>query len=248
MPTIAQFDPPGGLSDFDDIPDQRAAWDEFIALSFQRNIEDVDAEVGTGKCQYYNAKVTSTDPPVATDVIRWKGFPLVIAAQFPGNKTAAWTAAEQLRTSQGIQFRPQDEYLEWFVTRNAQNKITRIAFTCEGPEYWEALARGYPPVFSRSLNQGGLGGTKHTNAAGDPQKVLALYRQLVGPAVQSADLFNADGSYNRWNKWNTTHGAVHLTHPANTLGAEINIAAQATIIRKQNGQVITNPDTLIQCS
>src|SRR5262249_12382961 len=57
-----------------------------------------------------------------------------------------------------------------------------------------------------------------------------------------------DGTYNRRNKWNTTDGAVHLTHPANTLGAEINIAAQATILREKNGQVITNPDTLIRCS
>jgi hypothetical protein len=147
MPTLPQFDPPAGLTDFDGIPDQRSAWDEFIALAFQRNVESVERDIGAGNCQFYSPKVTSTDQPVATDVIRWKGFPLVIAAKHPGNKKAAWDEADKLtnklpngRTFPHM-FRPQDEYLEWFVTRN-QGKITRVAFTCEGPEYWEALAHG----------------------------------------------------------------------------------------------------------
>ena len=38
---------------------------------------------------------------------------------------------------------------------------------------------------------------------------------------------------------------MHLTHPANTLGAEINLAAQATILRKgANGSRITEPRRL----
>jgi len=255
MPTIPHFDPPARLTDFDTITDQRAAWDEFIGLSFQRNIEDVEAEIGAGKSQFYNPKVTSTDPPVATDVIRWKGFPLVIAAKHPGNEKAAWVEADQLtnKLPNGntfpFLFRPQDEYLEWFVTRNPQGKITRVVFTCEGPEYWEALAHGYPPVYTRPRSQGGLGGTKHTNAQGDKQKLQDLYQQFVGQTVPLTDLFDANGRYNRWNKWNTTEGAVHLNNPFNTLGAEINIAAQATILRKNdNGQIITDPDALIRCS
>jgi len=33
------------------------------------------------------------------------------------------------------------KYLEWFVTRDATSqKITRIDYTCEGPEYWDFLA------------------------------------------------------------------------------------------------------------
>ena len=99
MPTIPHFDPPANLTDFDTITDQRAAWDEFIGLSFQANIEDVQAEIGAGKSQFYNPKVTSTDPPVATDVIRWKGFPLVLAAKHPGNEKAALAEADQLTKS-----------------------------------------------------------------------------------------------------------------------------------------------------
>lgn len=121
--------------------------------------------------------------------------------------------------------RQQDEYCEWFVDRDAAGHITRISFTAEGPEYWEEMARL------------------------DPDLVLRLYQDLVNPAVQPTDLFwqfdvagrNLDtgqfnlvfrrGQYNPYNKWNTTHGALHLTHPANTLGAEINLAADATVLR-----------------
>ena len=58
--------------------------------------------------------------------------------------------------------------------------------------------------------------------------------------------------YNPKNDWNyrTTGGSImHLIHPSNTLGAEIDIAAQATVIRKDDdGNVITDPQELIQCS
>jgi hypothetical protein len=83
---------------------------------------------------------------------------------------------------------------------------------------------------------------------GEHAKVLALYRQLVGPHVQEADLFPG-GVYNPNNRWNTTDGIVHLTQPANTLGAEINLAAQVTILRKDdNGNPIVAEAPLIRCS
>jgi hypothetical protein len=218
MPTIPQFDPPAGLTDFG--PELRAAWDKTINDSFTENILGVQQEAG-GTSQFYNPRTTSTDPPVATKVIRWKGFPLIIQAQHPGDKRAAWKDAERLDTVRG--FRRQDEYLEWHVTRNTDGRITRVSFTCEGPEYWTTLA------------------------AHDPDKLLALYREHVDPRIQKADLFT-EGQYNRWNKWNTTHGAMHLSHPANTLGAEINIAAFATVLRQRDGRVLTDAQELIDCS
>jgi len=62
-----------------------------------------------------------------------------------------------------------------------------------------------------------------------------------------SDLFK-NGVYNSRNMWNTTNGAVHLTHGANTLEAEINIAAQATVLRARQGQPLTDPDALICCA
>jgi hypothetical protein len=66
------------------------------------------------------------------------------------------------------------------------------------------MAHGYPDTIPASV--------KTANAQGDKNKVLALYQQLVSPGVQMADLFK-NGVYNPRNKWNTTNGAVHLTHP-----------------------------------
>jgi hypothetical protein len=58
--------------------------------------------------------------------------------------------------------------------------------------------------------------------------------------------------YNPTNPYNfgtNTGTIIHLIQPANTLGAEIDIAAQATVIRKDpQGQVVTNSDQLIKCS
>ena len=124
-----------------------------------------------------------------------------------------------------------DEYNEWVVTRNAERKITKISFTAENPEYWFSLWRV------------------------DPQRVLALYHQLVSPLVTIDDLYLRDKQgqvvldyrgqpfYNPLNKWNygnrataSSGGAAHLTSPPNTVGAEIYLGAAATIIRALDSQ------------
>lgn len=121
-----------------------------------------------------------------------------------------------------------DEYCEWAVTRNDEGKITKVSFCCENPEYWYSLWQV------------------------SPQKVLELYQQLVHPNVKIEDLYlpAIDGNgytidpvtgieaYNPLNKWNAGTiataeggGAVHLTSPPNTIGAEVLLAAQATLLR-----------------
>ena len=79
-------------------------------------------------------------------------------------------------------------------------------------------------------------------------------------------MFAADGSYEPYNKWNgvlsTTPGdpggglttvnpgcIMHLAQVNNTLGAEIDIAAQATVLRKDSGgNPITDQTKLCNCS
>ncbi|GHE50548.1 hypothetical protein GCM10017771_72450 [Streptomyces capitiformicae] len=120
----------------------------------------------------------------------------------------------------------QDEYCEWSVTRDGTGKITRATFTCEGPEYWDVLAQ--------------------TN----PDKALDIYRAHIGPAVRRSDLFAPNGRYIRRNKWNdsTTQGAMHLIQQSNTLGAEIELAAAATIRRVIGGRELTGAQELIACA
>ena len=49
MATITQFDPPGGLDDFDPIPIRRQAWSGFLVNTFQANVQGVEQFVGAGK-------------------------------------------------------------------------------------------------------------------------------------------------------------------------------------------------------
>jgi hypothetical protein len=104
---------------------------------------------------------------------------------------------------------------------------------------WSGMSQGYPLRYS---------GPKAAGATGDLQKLLALYRQYISPDVQLNDLLDASSNYDRLNQWNTQNGAMHLNQPNNTLGAEINIAAFATILRQKAGVVLTDPDELIRCA
>ena len=54
--------------------------------------------------------------------------------------------------------------------------------------------------------------------------------------------------YNRVNRWNTVEGAMHLTHRANNLFAEVFLAASATVRRKKNGRELTSSIALINCA
>jgi hypothetical protein len=108
------------------------------------------------------------------------------------------------------------------ITQN--NKITKVMFTCEGPEYWGHIARN------------------------DKALLVKLYSEIAGQAVPEAELFTSGGAYAPRNKWNARY-AVHLVQPNNTLGAEINIAASATVLRRHAGHdPVTDANELINCS
>jgi hypothetical protein len=134
----------------------------------------------------------------------------------------------------------QDEYLEWRVERDpVTGKVLRVTFTCEGPEYWQTLAKY------------------------DRPRLLELYRHFVDPEVKWDDLifqvsavdgntgrtFEA-GDYNPRNKWNTTRGIMHLTHWANTLKGEIQLAGDATVLYPGTGgeKFAKDPIRLLCCS
>jgi hypothetical protein len=72
----------------------------------------------------------------------------------------------------------------------------------------------------------------------------------VSPQVQREDLFDASGTYIPRNKWNssTSNGAMHLIQGANTLSAEIELSAAASIVRVKNGRTLTSEQELIECA
>jgi hypothetical protein len=144
-----------------------------------------------------------------------------------------------------IFYRPTVEYCEWHVDRDpVSGRISRVAFTSEPPEYWMAM----------------FGGRQDDSAVdfpGDQALVLDLYRKYVSPTVAPQDLLvetpftspfgrHKKGDYNPYNKWNTTHGIMHLCAPPNALTAEINLAALSTVLfQDERGALVVDPDAYI---
>jgi hypothetical protein len=152
-------------------------------------------------------------------------------------------------------YRPQTEYCEWHVKRAGDSqKICRVTFTSEPPEYWQGLFGGSVDV---DTDQGIA-----VLFPGDKQRLLDLYRELVSAEVELEDLichediiladgstYLAKGQYNPLNKWNTTDGIAHLCAPPNSISAEVRLGADATILRNsRRGQAVVEPEALICCA
>lgn len=153
-------------------------------------------------------------------------------------------------------YRPTVEYCEWHVDREPHSgRVRRVTFTSEPPEYWQAMFGG--AVYFDTVNK-----THFVNFPGDQKLLLDLYRKLVDPNIALPDLLVDEpfispfgpppsgqlkkGDYNPHNKWNTTHGIVHLSAPPNALIAEIMLAADATILYEDRwGNPVVDPDALI---
>lgn len=214
---LPRYDPPGNLDDLDE--NGREAWSAFVSRSVDRSIAgNPDQPNDSPRAQLYNLTRTDTADDAVLQDVSWIAFPRQVRITAVSD-VARWRRADANRNVQ-------DEYCEWSVTRGPDGKITRVTFTCEGPEYWDLLSQA------------------------DPEAVVALYREHVNPAVQADDLFDAGGGYIPRNRWNatTTDGAMHLIQAANTLSAEIELAAAATIVRIINGRVLTSEQELIECS
>jgi hypothetical protein len=218
------FSPPGKLEDFKKAS-SAAAWNDLISGLFDNSVASTQDYLKGRPSQFFNpAKGIPQTDDHAELPIKWPGFPrLMENSDLPPDEALRQT--ELISGTFIGRYRHQDEYLEWYVTRDpATQKITRIDFTCEGPEYWQFLA-------------------EH-----EPQQLLALYQQHISPDVRASDLVS-NGQYNPLNIWNTQRGAIHLIQPNNSLSAEIQIAADATILRKNDdGSLKTDAQELIMCA
>jgi hypothetical protein len=200
MAVLTRFSPPGNL------PDAHAdAWSSIV--------EGIVTPRAANFPQFYDP--TASDTPNDAQVV-----PVVWPA-FPGSlRGSAKDRLEIADESRGAQ----DEYCEWAVERNENDKITRITFTTEVPEYFEHLFRT------------------------DPDGLLALYQELIDPEVKAADL-ERNGAYEPRNRWNTsTKGRLaHLVQASNNLDAAVELAAEATILRERDGKLVTGKQELVEC-
>lgn len=214
---MAQFDPPGYLTDLDD--PQRAAWSNWIAQQFDEAHDRNDPNLLDygPRLQFFNPLKSAPDGDAVEKDITWTAFPRIVRLQSVSDRQR-WRHADNSRDVQ-------DEYCEWSVTRDPHSdKITRVTFTSEGPEYWQFLA------------------------SVAPNKITELYQRYISPEVRAEHLFQ-NGAYVARNRWNnsTTNGAMHLIQNNNTLGAEIELAAAATIVRVVAGKALESEQELVAC-
>lgn len=209
------FASPGNLQDLTNA--NQPLWSDWISTRLDQAAAGDPGENDGPRQQFFNPASSPPDPGAITADISWTAFPRAIQIASASDQQR-WRRADSTRDNQ-------DEYCEWSVERDPSNKITRVTFTSEGPEYWEALAEWQPDT------------------------VLALYQQHVSPRVRRQDLFPG-GSYDPRNAWNnsTAGGAMHLIQRNNSLAAEIELAAAATIVRRRNGTILTTAQELIACS
>jgi hypothetical protein len=144
----------------------------------------------------------------------------VIWPAFPGDLKAA--PSQRFAVADGNRD-VHSEYCEWGVERRA-GKITRVTFTTAVPEYFEHLF-------------------EHDKAA-----LLKHYRKATGEKVQPAELEH-QGVYHERNVWNGPAATrpVHLIQQNNTLGAAVRLAAEATVLREENGQPVKSKQRLVVC-
>jgi hypothetical protein len=269
---LAAYDPPGFMTDFERIPGQLAQWSQAVSGWFDECIALQGKSLEGQPCQFYNQLSSSpNDAPLEQEIV-WNGLsgtlrnrhgraraleladwlvPLTQRIDGPGSYFVGGQAAN-------LYYRPQDEYCEWRLTHDAAGSILRVTFTSEPPEYWQALhGDTLPDIDERPTYP----------IDGDCSLLLDLYREHVSPDVAYEDLICAEdlisvarghpvvvhrkGAYNPYNRWNTTDGIMHLTQPDNTLRAEIQLAADATVLRsapRSGGQVLADPDALSVCA
>ncbi|MFO0820872.1 MAG: hypothetical protein U1A77_23190 [Pirellulales bacterium] len=264
MSLVNRFNPPAFMPDYQGIPGQLDAWHRAMSAWFDGVVKTEGEVVGTSP-QYFNAASFDPGGVRVEQAVTWNAFPKELLRRY-GREKALMLAdhvfpLERYRAPtfnplnsagmSSLRYRPQEEYCEWRVERDpTSNKIRRITFTSEPPEYWQAL-------FGFVAGDGG--NIPDAKFPGSHEVLLRLYHELVSPEVRledliaSQDLFDSagqqwatKGQYNIYNKWNTTHGIAHLCAPPNSLVAEVQLGGDATVqYLDAEGRLLVEPDALI---
>jgi hypothetical protein len=238
----AKHNPPAGLTDFDRAAtpaDLYSKWDAWMSGQMSAS-PDFPA-------WYDNVKPPSAAVP-AGRAPPWSGMPRTALILHNNDVLAAATAADApvefgsgpdaLLVSQppflgaggkvipGLKYRPQDEYLEWVTKLDPDGIVREIWFTCEGPEYWKLIADN-----DRSLLVNLYAGVMGVPEAQIDPSVLYFQQNCTHnePFSGGETLEFRKGDYNPYNPYNI-EAAAHLTQGANTLGAEIALAKNGSLI------------------
>ncbi|MGI8500112.1 MAG: hypothetical protein ACR2LR_03095, partial [Hassallia sp.] len=244
-----RFDPPGFQNDFKKGEERleqllRSRWNEDVNRLTERLLQNEPWNFTNQPAltDYYNPRTTEVPKGAPTVPITWTAYPNRIKNEMPeAGRRKHWEYADNGVPNPNY-YPPgprgwQDEYAEWSVTRNAEGKITKVAFSSETREYWYALWDVAPHI------------------------VLRLYKQLISEQVKLDDLYLRDSSgnpivdpqtgrpaYNELNEWNNkpTNGLAHLIGNFNYQYGAMFLGAQSTILRQdEQGNPITDASQLV---
>jgi len=142
------------------------------------------------------------------DTVRWIAFP----------KTAQAPNA----TIDSDRFGLQDEYVEWRVERDAAGAVTRVTFTTEFLEYYEALAMASHAALVAAIK------AVIPGAAPTATDLYGAGFTVTGSAPEArARAFRGNAQSNPWN--DGTKGILCLAQQFNTLGALFNLGGHAAV-------------------
>lgn len=245
------FNTPAYLEDFPNEPEKQRQlelfWDKYLDRYTEQSLQNDPwrSTVQPPITAYFNPKTTDIPDGAPVLPITWTAYPNRVKYAFPRvGRRELWEYGDNGTPDPDYEPKGprgwQDEYVEWSVTRNAEGKVTKIAFSAETREYWYALWNV------------------------DPNAVLQLYKKLVSDKVQLEDLYLRDDrgkpiidpqtgrpAYDELNKWNrtTSGGLAHMIGEFNLWTGVIFLGAQSTILRAdQQGNPITDPSQIVNCS
>jgi hypothetical protein len=137
----------------------------------------------------------------------------------------------------------QDEYLEWAAERDGDGNITKISFVAEGYDYFSRLFESEEGSVLDLYREF----TKNNKLRVDDLRARhGVFRRHKDGSV---DVVVKPGEFNPRNRHNINPGIVHLSHRANSLGAEVNLAGVSGIARKNSkGELVDGADAeLLLC-
>lgn len=264
MSLLERFDPPAHLPDFYRVPGLAEQWHQAMSSWFDSAIGSEQAVLPAGAIvQFYNPAKYDPGSSSVDQAIAWNGFPKELVRRYGRERAmreadTLWPLSRYSPKWKGppsldrTLYRPLNEYCEWHVVRDPDtNKIRKATFSSEPPEYWRAL---YGGTYDFDGNQ--------FTFSGNPKLVLELYQDFVSSEVRTEDLIAQEdigpvngrllvrkGEYNPYNKWNTTHGIMHLCSPPNSLLEEVQLGADSTVIRRDGrGRIVVEPEALVCCA
>ena len=247
----------------------KRAWHEWQAREARRNVQAMLEAIGSdapSSLPYANPAREAVPADRETLPVDWQGFPEfvevtsdhpLVAVEDKGYDDLVRRRPGERIVARDKQGKPvdcrvrhrQDEYVEWEATVDDRGKLESVTFVAEGYDYWSFLFE-HDPVYVRDAYRERC---RENAIRVDDLRVpddVTLYR-VRGNRSTALGLLARRGDFNPRNQLNQGPGIVHLSHRANSLSAEVNLAVTSALPRRDRDHRLveaTDPRRLLCCT